>query len=136
MKNKALNIATAFGCLVVYTMLLNSFMGFLYNAQFFSPPGKYFVYFMSLVWAPLVEEAIFRWAPLTLQKSYNIPLWPVIVLSSSLFGWLHGGPHNLLIQGVYGVVFALVYVKNGHCYWSSVSLHFLWNFHLIFVSYR
>lgn len=89
--------------------------------------------FFACVWAPIWEEAAFRYAPITIAKNFGPQfLLPVIILSSVLFGWGHGsGPISLLIQGVGGFLFSLLYIKNGFSYKSSVAAHFLWNAFLI-----
>lgn len=92
-------------------------------------------FFFLCVSAPLWEEAAFRYAPITIAKNFGSQFYlPVIILSSVLFGWGHGsGPISLLIQGVGGFTFSLLYIKNNFSYWSSVSAHFLWNFSLSFL---
>lgn len=98
-------------------------------------PGVAATFFFGCIWAPLWEELAFRFAPITLAKHFGKEvIMPVIVLSSVLFGWGHGyGPISLLIQGVGGFLFSILYIKNNFSYWSTVTAHFLWNFTLIFV---
>lgn len=95
-------------------------------------------FFFACIFAPLWEELVFRHAPLLIAKRFSKPgksvIWPVVIISSALFGWGHGaGPISLLIQGVGGLIFSYVYLKNNYSYWSSTFLHFLWNFSLMFV---
>jgi len=109
----------------------------------FSPYGGYSltpigIFFFSCIFAPLWEELAFRHAPLLIAKRFSKPgrdvTWPIIIISSVIFGWGHGsGPISLLIQGVGGLLFSWVYLKNNYSYWSSTFLHFLWNFSLTFV---
>jgi membrane protease YdiL (CAAX protease family) len=93
------------------------------------------IFFFACIWAPLWEEAAFRYAPITIAKNFGPQfLFPVIIISSVLFGWGHGsGPVSLLIQGVGGFLFSLLYIKNGFSYKSSVTAHFLWNLSLMFL---
>jgi len=90
--------------------------------------------FRCCVFAPLWEELAFRHAPILIAKEFGIRrfLLPVLIISSILFGYLHGGPENVLIQGIYGFIFACVYVKNDFSYRSSVIIHSMWN---IFVTF-
>lgn len=108
-----------------YTRIFNPFVGFVYT-----PLG---IFFFSCIIAPLWEELVFRHAPLQITKKLNQVLnvdftWPVIFISSAIFGWGHGQQAvSILIQGVMGVVFSIVYIRNNYSYWSSTVLHFLWN---------
>jgi len=83
--------------------------------------------FYTLIFAPALEELVFRVAPIGLVKDRPELMFPTIILSSALFGWLHGGPENWLVQGVFGFILSLVYLKNGRSYLSVVFLHFMWN---------
>lgn len=85
------------------------------------------MYFGALVLAPLIEEIVFRVAPIGLVKDKPDLILPTIILSSALFGWLHNGAMSWPIQGVLGFMLSLVYLKNNYSYWSVVFLHFLWN---------
>lgn len=84
--------------------------------------------FFRCVWAPIWEEAAYRYAPITLAKNIDeIHIWPIVVIASALFGWQHSGPSGVLFQGVMGLIFSWVYIRNGYCYWSAVILHATWN---------
>lgn len=93
------------------------------------------LFFFACILAPLWEEAAFRYAPITIAKNFGEQyLLPVIVISSVLFGWGHGyGPISLMIQGVAGFLFSLLYIKNNYSYVSTVVSHFLWNLTIIFL---
>lgn len=93
------------------------------------------LFFFACISAPLWEELAFRYAPITIAKNFGEQyLLPVIVISSVLFGWGHGqGPISLMIQGVAGFLFSLLYIKNNYSYVSTVISHFLWNLTLIFL---
>jgi len=96
------------------------------------------IFFFGCILAPLWEELAFRHAPLQMAKALKTinldVLIPFVIISSSIFGWAHGyGPVSILIQGIGGIILSLVYVQNNYSYWSSVFLHFLWNFSLIYV---
>ncbi len=85
--------------------------------------------FFGVIWAPLWEEAVFRYAPLTIAKALGDAfLKPIIVITLVLFAFGHGlGPWSILIQGIGSLALFWVYLKNGYSYWSSVAVHFLWN---------
>ncbi len=84
--------------------------------------------------APLVEEFVFRWLPLTLAlkvaffKEDKENLYILVAFLACIFGYIHGSFYNILIQGVAGFFFGWVYIKNGMSYWSAAATHFLYNF--------
>lgn len=90
--------------------------------------------FMALVFAPFVEEAIFRYFPLTFAiDSEKRKLRAVlIVVCGIFFGLAHGHALNVLIQGVAGYILGLLYVRNHRsqlgAYFSCVALHSMYNF--------
>lgn len=92
-----------------------------------------YILFFTCISAPLWEEVVFRWFPLyltrKLSRDYKIP---IILATSAIFGYMHGGPWNVWVQGVIGLIMACVYIKNDYHYWSAVILHFLWNYMVTF----
>jgi len=130
-----------YGAMILWVAVVLGIFKGLYNANlntlsdlfqsqfnpFFKQPSIWFTVFMSCIWAPLWEEAIFRHAPLQLIKGSQINPFFIVLLASALFGWLHGGAQNVLIQGVYGLIFSYVYIKNEYSIVSSMALHSLWN---------
>lgn len=92
--------------------------------------------FFSCILAPLVEEFMFRHFPLQTLKLIPFPnessrtkaIMLVVLMSSLIFGLMHGnGWDSVLIQGVTGLGFSYVYLKNNYSYWSSVITHSLYN---------
>lgn len=57
-------------------------------------------------------------------------IWPVMLVSSVVFGLAHGSVMNIMFQGIGGFVFAWLMIKGG--YWSAVTAHAVWNFMLVF----
>lgn len=90
--------------------------------------------FWSCMMAPLTEELIFRHAPLKIASLVSKEaVLPVILASSVIFGICHHhGYLSVIKQGVLGFVFACVYIKNGYSYWSSITLHSMWNLYCLF----
>ena len=89
-----------------------------------------FTFIGSCIIAPFVEEAIYR-LPLRLLKNVKIEGMMIIgvLFSSVLFGRAHwGGSWTVPKQGVAGLAFCYVYLKNGYSYLSSVATHFIVNF--------
>jgi len=98
-----------------------------------------FLFFRACILAPLWEEAVFRVLPIKVAQvlgkkdtsNSNLLLWTCIA-SSIIFGIGHGSVFNILLQGVGGLLFSWLYLKNNNSYWSVVGAHFLWNFMIIF----
>lgn len=89
-----------------------------------------FAYFIiGGILAPLWEELTYRYVPIKIGEILNRDLlWPIIILSCVLFGWGHGnGVFSLLIQGVFGLIQCLVFMRTKYSYLSSVVLHMMWN---------
>lgn len=124
-----------FGWFDVIKALQNSAMLPIYNYISFPLQQREFSYFfMACIFAPLWEEALFRYFPLEIarhSKNFKWIAFPVIVGSALIFGWLHGSVLNIIFQGVSGILLGWVYLKNDS-YWSSVLLHSLWNTMIIY----
>jgi membrane protease YdiL (CAAX protease family) len=131
---KIKNIALGFVVNIIWLAFASWLMKYLStDDQIYDPPAKY-IFFFSCIFAPLWEELVFRHAPLQVAKKLDPSyLLPIVFVSSAFFGWLHGGAVNIMFQGVGGFIMALVYIKNGYSIWSTITLHFLWNLHVIFI---
>lgn len=134
MKEKAKDIIFGWAVVLIGTcigiLLLNNFYGtnfYLVRQQ----PYPFRDIIAGCLLAPVVEEVIFRWAPINLIKNrpdFDKIKWPVIVLTSFVFGYLHGGFENVYVQGFAGVVFSWIYLKTGFNLTSAILLHALCNF--------
>lgn len=92
--------------------------------------SSFFYYCIS---APLWEEAVYRWAPIVLaQKIGKECVVPVVFAMSAIFGIGHGALYNIWIQGFFGLTSSYLFIKNNNSYWSSVVLHFMQNFILVY----
>lgn len=91
-------------------------------------------FFENIVFAPIWEEFVFRWAPitiiLTIFDTFTAKklLWPVIVISSYIFGWGHDGNgiENLLLQGVGGLFLSVLYIRTNKIEYN-ILFHTIWN---------
>lgn len=114
-----------------YLLSYNDFFGYTYTAI-----GTFF---FACIFAPLWEELVFRHAPLQIGKELKIKkdidvILPIAFITSCIFGWGHGNSAmGVLVQGVCGLALSFTYIKTGYSYWSSVFLHFLWNFSLFYI---
>jgi membrane protease YdiL (CAAX protease family) len=90
--------------------------------------------FMKLIFAPVVEEAAFRYFPITMVKNMERSQIraTIIVVGGIVFGILHGHVLNILIQGVVGVILGYLYLRNYRSdltsYLSCVAVHMMYNF--------
>ena len=88
--------------------------------------------FLLVPFTAIAEEVLFRWGPmvvlvfsltsfyragrLTKEQFFNVERYCLLVLvslSSIVFGWVHGNIFNVLLQGVSGVIFYIIYLR---CY--------------------
>lgn len=93
--------------------------------------GNDFAY--SCIFAPLIEEVMFRAAPIEILRRTGLLKQigiPVILFISIVFGLMHGDASRVFVQGICGLALSWLYIKNGFSYASTVTVHFLWNFTL------
>lgn len=96
--------------------------------------------FMSLIFAPVVEEAIFRMLPLTFVagRRPDKVRAVVIVICGIAFGLAHRHPMAVFIQGAVGFMLGWLYLRNSQSqlssYLSCVLVHFMYNFTVIALS--
>ncbi len=129
---KLKNISLGFVAILIWALLVDFVIGL---AGLYGHPFKFdgdhitLKYFMSAcILAPIWEELAFRYAPgKYIMISNPEALWPVAILSSVVFGWLHGGAGGVILQGMMGFIFFVVYVKNKFSITSSIILHSSWN---------
>jgi len=150
------NIALAYGLSVVWVVLVVNVMRALLSPAILSPSttmlsvvGAWLDHFpavaaavkasvglslfMTLIFAPFIEECIFRMLPLTFVLGLDKPKVRavVIVICGIVFGWAHGSPMNVFIQGFVGLMLGWLYVKNSSSQWASyiscVIVHMMYN---------
>lgn len=129
LKDKTMNVVIGLAIIYLWVGIMNKFLQVLELISFAGLTLSINNFVFACILAPLWEEAAFRYAPITIAKKFGKDyLLPVIVISSIIFGWLHGhGVYSLIFQGVMGLVLSWVYIKNNYSYWSSVALHSAWN---------
>lgn len=98
-----------------------------FNAMF--GPTPQFLFFVTVILAPITEEIIFRWFPLKVADALPRKLFiPFLVFSQFIFGYAHGlGPIQIMIQGLGGFGMMWLYVRNGRHLGWTISYHILWN---------
>ncbi len=102
-----------------------------------APIDKTPMFFLSMLISAIFEEAVFRLLPLYLAVTCGLSTKKVIfvaVISSVLFGYLHGNAFNLIFQGIGGLLFSLIFLKCGGLhfhFWKAFSVstivHLLFN---------
>jgi len=140
--NKAANIAAAFILVVILNIGVLMFYKYLFAVepftmkftvfnQFFPAFKHPFLidFFFACIMAPIIEEVLFRMTPISILKASGKKelIIPGILFTSIIFGLMHDGAISILLQGVFGLVASMLYIKNNYSYWSSVILHFAWN---------
>lgn len=102
-----------------------------------------FMFFLACVLAPIWETVCFVWGPIkfaqllsSIAVKMGVPAVGIVavfaVSFAIFFGILHGSALNICIQGVAGLLFCWLYLKNNNSYWSVVIAHAIWNFMIIF----
>ena len=126
----------AWGFLLVWDFIVGGIL-YLSGAEFSQHVAKNEdLFFNSLFFLPmttlsaLLEEIIFRWGPmlvlsfvllwlyrsgrLTKERFFKVEKYAILILtivSGIVFGWVHGSVWNVLIQGVGGTLFLLLYLR-------------------------
>jgi membrane protease YdiL (CAAX protease family) len=82
---------------------------------------------------PIWEELLFRYVPIEIARRTGLlkkNYFPLMFLTSIVFGWMHGSVANVFCQGIVGIFLYWVYIKNNYSYLSSCIVHGTWNFML------
>lgn len=101
--------------------------------------GSAFYWFLAVFCAPVFEEILFRLLPLTLvQRSRPEVIFAVqLAVCGVIFGWIHGSPLNIFIQGFGGFMLGRLYMKNASSMlvsWGSCALvHAMYNMTVLLV---
>jgi membrane protease YdiL (CAAX protease family) len=90
-------------------------------------PKTSFLY--VLVFAPVIEELVFRYAILKMTLDHlhlrkNVYLVAIVV--SFIFGLVHWHQNMFLVQGFLGFLLSFLYIKT-RSYWLCVLFHAGWN---------
>jgi membrane protease YdiL (CAAX protease family) len=145
--DKAKNITFVLVICLIWVTLVSRFLQWLTNTTWLDMHVTNIPYYLifSCILAPIFEELFFRFIPLEMHRlvtknsSQAVQLksqWLVVLFTSLLFGWAHrNGFTSILIQGVCGLGFAYVYIRNGYSYISSVLLHSFWNLTCLFYNF-
>jgi membrane protease YdiL (CAAX protease family) len=132
-----------FACLVIEVLYRYNIDSYLISRHLIAPLGAkhkipiltwHFPFF--LLYAAACEELVFR-LPLGFLAerwgaSYKLLIG--VILSSMLFGIIHGNPYHLLMQGVSGILYSMIFLKCGgsnrnyiKAFLSCIAAHFLYN---------
>lgn len=110
--------------LVVVDILLLSLVLFLYSVigvldqvEEMEPIGVEIAsvgFLVTILLISVYEELLFRIIPLWLAFKFAFTpggLIMVALITAIGFGYIHGGPHNILIQGIGGFFYAILFIK-------------------------
>ena len=154
-ERKAVNVLAVLAFNLLWTILLLVLFSFLFSGgndiqnnlnwklvySSSNDPGIWYLILLACVFAPFLEELIFRKIPLDFISALEIrtagkvaikPGWEkraiiyISLFSSVVFGMLHG-PLGVFFQGMIGLSFCWLYIRNDRCYWSVVVSHAIWN---------
>lgn len=107
----ALNFAVSVGS--VFIPIPESIVSSYEETYSFMGAGNFAAEFLSVaIFAPIVEELIFRGLCYGYFKK-AMPKWLALLLSSAIFGAVHGNLLSFVFTGVIGLVLALFYEKTG-----------------------
>ncbi|MCX6792434.1 MAG: CPBP family intramembrane metalloprotease [Candidatus Falkowbacteria bacterium] len=108
------------------------------GVQEFAKMNPLELFFSGVIVGPFIEEAAFRFLPLLVVSALTQKIYPIIItvlVSSFIFGFLHGDLLNVFVQGFSGLFLCFIYWKSGaaedkHCKALSYSYlsHASWNF--------
>ena len=101
--------------------------------------------FLTLLVAGFIEELLFRFIPITIGtngfKSIKLTYF-LCIISSIIFGYLHGSMANFFAQGLMGLGFCIFYLKFGASNKKIIKpllatslTHCLFNF-ILFISFQ
>lgn len=114
----------------IYGKTVPEYAGILNPLQIYSqPPSKEYIFVSMCIFAPIIEEIIYR-VHLSVANKFKVEglLTYLIIFSSVIFALNHPGQDFAVpVQGVAGLLFCYVYIKNGFSYISSVVMHFFIN---------
>ncbi len=98
---------------------------------------EYILAFITLVIvAPVAEEILFRGYLFGKLRKYNIPIWVSIIITSILFGAIHGQWNIAIDTFVLSVILCLLRQITGNL-WASILLHMAKNgiaYYILFIS--
>lgn len=108
-----------------------------YITVWMEPENYWPILVYTCIFSPIWEEAVFRWAPIEIFRRTGIlekTTWPLIILTSVLFAYIHEGQSSILIQGIFGLILSVVYlqINSRYSYMYVVSLHSIWNLCIFF----
>jgi hypothetical protein len=91
-----------------------------------STRGKILVFAVSVFIAPIVEEIVFRRVFFTfINRLFGV--LPALLITSFVFGVLHGGIVQLIPLMILGIALQMLYLKHNSLY-PSILLHSIHNF--------
>lgn len=120
------DILTVFAVQVIYCKVIFFILYLLFGLTLCNGEKTLDMFLLAVIIAPIVEEFLYRYVPLKIAKNYfRKNIITIAIASSVIFGLHHGSVLNIPIQGVFGLLFTWVYIRNGLPY--AILSHALWN---------
>lgn len=91
-------------------------------------PDSVSLFLETSIVAPVIEESLCRFLPIAIAMIFqnNTLTWSIAILSSAIFGYLHGSWKHILNLGVIGFILSCLYINYGFA--SCLSAHMINNF--------
>ena len=125
-------LVISFATGVLLNFALNFFMSFLpprvledYSSTVEIDAPIWVTILAAVVMAPLVEELIFRGLA-TSRLARSLPAWSAVLISSFVFGAVHGHWVQMLYAGSLGLVLGMLFVNTDSIF-PSILMHFGFN---------
>lgn len=133
---------------IIFFLFVIPVLSFLLNEEvdpypfdaFFDVQYSYLQFVNAIIWAPLIEELLFRRYLLEGVNSIikgKIGVWAAVIVTSVLFGFLHSelGMLNQVTIVIVGFLFAFTYLKHQRNTTASIVLHGSYNLVSLLILY-
>ena len=115
-----ISIITIILFLVLDYPLVNNQLDFLLP-EGFTPLGALGMFVLAGILAPIGEEMLFRGVFYPILRN-RLGIWPVVLISSLVFGIIHGDIAVGLTAFLLGIILALIY-EYSRSLWTSILVH-------------
>jgi membrane protease YdiL (CAAX protease family) len=93
-----------------------------------------YVFFMSAILPPILEELVFRFAAVKLLRQTKLKdIW-IVLITAFVFMVYHWSWSQTIYQFIMGVIFAVIYIKTNNIFYT-MGIHFINNAFIIIYTY-
>ncbi len=103
--------------LVIILLIFYSYIGILDEMEEVEEIGVEIAslgFLFTIISISVIEELIFRIIPLWIAIRYLRSPWYLITaafITAIVFGYVHGGVYNILLQGIGGFLYAIIFIR-------------------------